>query len=463
MSAPNVQDLATSFVTTVPSPALSGTTLGVTTGEGARFPAVPFDAIVHPPSELPTRDNAEKVTVTAIATDSFTITRAQGVTTAKAIAAGWRISAAVFGSHVTDAYARANHTGSQLLSTISDVTASAAELNLLDGATLSTAELNYVDGVTSAIQTQLDAKQSLDATLTALAGVTAAADKLIYATGADTFSTTDLTATARSLLDDASTATMRTTLGLVAAGAGDIWVEKAGDTMTGNLLIDDNHALNVDGSAVFNETGLAVNFRVESDNSANMLFVDGTNDRVGINTNAPAEQLHIVSPTTAGEDFATIRLTAGAAAFFQSASDAGYATMGTYTNHDFILSRNNSPQAQFTATEVIFNVDLNVYDFIVRGDTDFNLLQVSASGDTVQVGAGGTADSAKFYVNGKISTSGEMEINGALNHDGTTIGFYGTAPVTKPTVTGSRGGNAALASLLTALAGQGLLTDSSTA
>lgn len=41
---------------------------------------------------------------------------------------------------------------------IVDVTASASELNILDGATLSTAELNYVDGVTSSIQTQLDAK-----------------------------------------------------------------------------------------------------------------------------------------------------------------------------------------------------------------------------------------------------------------------------------------------------------------
>lgn len=42
------------------------------------------------------------------------------------------------------------------------------------------------------------------------------------------------------------------------------------------------------------------------------------------------------------------------------------------------------------------------------------------------------------------------------------VGFYGTTPVAKPTVTGSRGGNAALASLLTALAGFGLITDSST-
>jgi hypothetical protein len=42
------------------------------------------------------------------------------------------------------------------LNILDGVTASAAEINILDGATLSTAELNYVDGVTSDIQTQLN-------------------------------------------------------------------------------------------------------------------------------------------------------------------------------------------------------------------------------------------------------------------------------------------------------------------
>lgn len=45
---------------------------------------------------------------------------------------------------------------------------------------------------------------------------------------------------------------------------------------------------------------------------------------------------------------------------------------------------------------------------------------------------------------------------------GNTMGFYGSAPIAKPTITGSRGGNAALASLLTNLASLGLIIDSTT-
>jgi len=44
------------------------------------------------------------------------------------------------------------------LNILDGVTATAAELNILDGVTATTAELNYVDGVTSNIQTQLDTK-----------------------------------------------------------------------------------------------------------------------------------------------------------------------------------------------------------------------------------------------------------------------------------------------------------------
>ena len=70
------------------------------------------------------------------------------------------------------------------LSKISDVTASAAEVNILDGATLTTTELNYVDGVTSSIQTQLNNKQG---TITG---------------AATTITTNDLTASRALISDD---------------------------------------------------------------------------------------------------------------------------------------------------------------------------------------------------------------------------------------------------------------------
>jgi hypothetical protein len=44
---------------------------------------------------------------------------------------------------------------------VSDVTATATELNLLDGLTATTAELNFVGGVTSNLQTQLGTKQNI--------------------------------------------------------------------------------------------------------------------------------------------------------------------------------------------------------------------------------------------------------------------------------------------------------------
>jgi len=112
---------------------------------------------------------------------------------------------------------------------VTDLTASAAELNVLDGITSSTAELNildgvtadkddinlidgfaaaltaagksvsateygYLDGVTSAIQTQLDNKQPLDATLTALAAFNT--NGIVVQTAADTFAGRSLTAPA---------------------------------------------------------------------------------------------------------------------------------------------------------------------------------------------------------------------------------------------------------------------------
>ena len=51
-----------------------------------------------------------------------------------------------------------------------DITATATEINLLDGVTATTTEINYLDGVTSAIQTQLDTINSENDTLQGVTG-----------------------------------------------------------------------------------------------------------------------------------------------------------------------------------------------------------------------------------------------------------------------------------------------------
>jgi hypothetical protein len=66
-----------------------------------------------------------------------------------------------------------------------------------------------------------------------------------------------------------------------------------------------------------------------------------------------------------------------------------------------------------------------------------------------------------FYVS-PDSVLPDVSIDGQLGHTGSTAGFFGTTPVVKPTVSGSKGGNAALGSLLTALAGLGLIIDTTT-
>jgi hypothetical protein len=90
-----------------------------------------------------------------------------------------------------------------------------------------------------------------------------------------------------------------TTTGIVTAAGTSVFtnLDISGDIDvdgTTNLdVVDIDGALTQDGGAVFNEASADVDFRVESDNDANALFVQGSDGFVGIGTASPTDKLHI--------------------------------------------------------------------------------------------------------------------------------------------------------------------------
>lgn len=96
-------NFAYSTVATAPSPATSGTSLVVASGDGTKFATTPpFNAVVWPAGAQPSSSNAEIVRITNRSTDTLTITRTQESTSARTIVVGDQIAVTITQKTLTD-------------------------------------------------------------------------------------------------------------------------------------------------------------------------------------------------------------------------------------------------------------------------------------------------------------------------------------------------------------------------
>jgi hypothetical protein len=196
-------------------------------------------------------------------------------------------------------------------------------------------------------------------------------------------------------------------------------------------------------TTVFNEGSADIDFRVESNGSANCLFVDGGENRVGIGTNAPANTLHVKST---GDPSGDVRLiletsaTDGNAAIDFYRSDGNVEGIILYdTDDDFMkFDVNGSERIRFLS-----NGDIAIGQTDSQGSTrllvhqggqsvsagHFRCTHASYDDDVFKASTNRSANSgfhiAEFSANNEGDPKCRVRGDGALSIDGGSLTVNG--------------------------------------
>ena len=195
------------------------------------------------------------------------------------------------------------------------------------------------------------------------------------------------------------------------------------------------------GTVVVNDDSVDSDFRVESNNEANMLFVDGGNDVVGIKNSSPADgatRLSIggdvittkkptvnINDTTNG---ASLTLRGGSPTIYFDATSGGTPTI--YTDgaqlriDDGTLDANSDAIAiiGINGGSTVFNESGQDIDFRVESDDNAHALFVDAANDRIMIGRTGVSSGENFCaidalpnVSGHVIRTGRDD-NSTKNH-----------------------------------------------
>lgn len=161
--------------------------------------------------------------------------------------------------------------------------------------------------------------QAYDATLTSIAALGTAADKILYTTGADTWAEAAITTFGRSLIDDADAATARTTLGLGSAATATI-------TNNDDLSVDPGNVGTRGNAKAYTDAAIAA---IPTSPASNITAQNFTADSYGATIASSGEAYarcyyggYVIAPNP------------GAAEFMIQASNDGGSTWGALVSLD---------------------------------------------------------------------------------------------------------------------------------
>ena len=180
--------------------------------------------------------------------------------------------------------------------------------------------------------------------------------------------------------------------GILNVGGGVVSVDASGNFTVETGLI-------ADGTSVFNETGVDVDFRVESDDNANMLFVDGGNDRVGIGIATPKTHLTVDGTVTLKEQADAESDTAA----------YGQIWVNTATPNELYFTDDAGTDArlntQYQDGAQTFNDTGADVDFRVESNNEANMFFVDGGTDKVGIGTNAVAAGQ-----GTLTVYGRMQV-----------------------------------------------------
>jgi hypothetical protein len=166
-------------------------------------------------------------------------------------------------------------------------------------------------------------------------------------------------------------------------------LEDAGNIKAnGTLTVSGNTSLD-GGTFVFNESSADVDFRIEGNGDANLFFTDAGNDRVGIKTASPSTELHVVGgiKATGGIDFDGGGFTfneSGAALDFRIETDALTHAVFVDGSADKIGFGTSAPTSGFVTIDQASSTGAIACLTLDQGDADQEFIRFDGTSNSDQ-------------------------------------------------------------------------------